>query len=308
MREDDVIAELLAAASAEAGPHLVRGPGDDAALLRPPPGHELVWSVDDHVEGVHFRPAWGWEAAGRKAAGAALSDLAASGAAPLGALLSLGLPRDVDPADLRALARGFGAKLRQAVCPLAGGNVTRSAGVRLSTSVLGAVPRGGGLWRDGARPGAELFVSGPLGLARAGLVWLEGGGALDEAALAPALDALLDPSPRLALGLRLGASEGVAALDLSDGLARDLPRLAAACGCAAQVDLGRVPGPPADVAARVAVDPIELAWEGGEDYELLVAGPAELEALGLVRIGRLIEGTPGAVEGGGAPGGYDPFA
>lgn len=304
MREDEAIDELLDAARPAAAAHVLRGPGDDAAALRPPAGQDLVWTVDDCAEGVHFRAGWGWEQAGRRAAAAALSDLAACGATPVGALLALSLPPGFAREDLRALGRGFGAKLAASGCPLVGGNVTRGPRVRLSTSILGAVPAGGGLWRDGAGPGAQLFVSGPLGLARAGLLWLEGGGSPDEPALASAIQALLDPTPRLELGALLRAHP-CAVLDLSDGLARDLPRLAKACGCAAEVELARLPAPDAELAMRVEQAPSSLAWLGGDDYELLVAGPPELASLGLAPFGRLVAGPPGEVRGADARGGYD---
>ncbi|MCA8920714.1 MAG: thiamine-phosphate kinase [Planctomycetes bacterium] len=307
MREDEVISVLLAAAQPVAGAGVLRGPGDDAAALRPPAGQDLAWTVDDHAEDVHFRAAWGWKAVGRKAAGAALSDLAASGASPVGALLALTLPAGFGRGDLVELGRGFGQKLAEAGCPLVGGNVTRGPRVQLSTSLLGAIPRGGGLWRDGAEAGAALFVSGPLGLARAGLLWLEAGGDRDDPALQPALRALLDPAPRFELGLAL-RDHSCAVLDLSDGLARDLPRLARACGCAADVELARVPAPTPALAERVGEAPSALAWVGGEDYELLVAGPPALEGLGLTRIGQLSAGAPGEVRGASGEAGYDPFA
>jgi len=299
--------DLLLGAVREAGapargPAVVRGPGDDAAVLRPPPGRELVWTVDDLVEGVHFRRAWlpdGWPAAGRKAAGASVSDLAAMGAEPLGALLALGLPTDAEASDVVAgLGRGLGAKLAAAGCPLLGGNVTRSAAAFLSVSALGSVAPGRAIARDGARPGDRLFVTGPLGLARVGLRWLLGGGDPAAAELGEAVGRLHDPPVRIAAGRALAGAPRVAGLDLSDGLARDLPRLLRASGVRAVVDSARLPGPPAALAARVGEEPAALAWVGGEDYELLVAGPPGLPGavgLDLIEVGRLEAGPPEVV-------------
>lgn len=307
MREEELVDELLAGAGdacaqASDGPGgggVVLGPGDDAALLAPPAGHTAAWSVDDHIEGVHFRAAWcSPRALGRKAVGAALSDLAAMGARPAGALLALGVPKGFGRNEARALGLGVGEKLSAARAALLGGNVARStAGLRVSVSVLGWVPAGRGLLRGRARTGDALFVSGTLGLARAGLLHLERGGDPREELFAPAVARLLDPEPRLALGETLAArGERVACMDLSDGLARDLPRLLAASGVAARVDAERLPGPPADLARALGETPAALAWVGGEDYELLVAGSHELEGCnGLRRIGCVVPGPPGAV-------------
>jgi len=294
--EDDLIAALLegarAAGATLTGGAVRLGPGDDAALLAPPAGHELAWTVDDHIEGIHFRRAWGLEAIGRKAAGAALSDLAAMGATPLGALLALHLPAELlsDSAGVARLARGFGRTLAEAGCPLAGGNVARHPhGLSLSTSALGAVPEGRALRRDAARPGDLLLVGGRLGQARLELAWLESG----RAGPTDLTDALLAPTPRFDLVPALRALSRAACLDLSDGLARDLPRLLRASGVAAVVDSGALPLPDEALAARLGVDPREAAWLGGEDYALLVAAPSPVE--GFVEIGRVVAGSPGQV-------------
>lgn len=302
MDEEELIARILCAVrdagAVTGGPHVVLGPGDDAALLTAPPGQELVWTVDDQVEGVHFRRAWGLEAVGRKAAGATLSDLAAMGACPLGALLSLTLPAKTPPEDALQLASGIGAKLAVAGCPLLGGNVTRGPALALSTSALGAVPAGGAWTRGAARAGDAVWVTGPVGLARAGLLWLERGGDPADGVMALAVTRLLDPRPRFDVARALAGAGRIAALDLSDGLARDLPRLLRASGLAARIDASLLPGPSAPVAARVGLDPAELAWVGGEDYELLLCGPPELEVRcpWLHPIGELVAGTPGQVE------------
>lgn len=333
MNEDALVALLLAevaaAGAATSAPHVAVGPGgDDAAVLRAAPDQDLVWTVDDHVEDVHFRAAWGWAAAGRKAVGACLSDLAAKGAAPLGALVSLHLPRGLGEEALRALARGLGAGLAACGCPLLGGNLTaHPERAAISTSALGAVPRGRARLRTTARPGDLLCVTGPLGLARAGLAWLEAGRAPDDPLAAAAIERLLAPRPRFDVARALAAADPdarVACMDLSDGLARDLPRLLRAAGVAATLDAGAIPGPDPALLAALGrqldqqpdqqldggLDPATAAWLGGEDYELLLAGPAELLGpLGLPVIGRIEAGPPGQVAGApGGAGGFDHFA
>lgn len=304
MREEELIEALLtrvrAAGGATGGPQVVVGPGDDAAVLSAPAGMELVWTVDDAVEDVHFRRAWGLAAAGHKAAAASLSDLAAMGALPLGALLALTVPAGTPLSTLEALGEGLGRALGRARCPLLGGNVTRGPALALSLSALGAAPRGRAFRRSAARSGETLWVSGRVGLARAGLLALEGGAsAASEELLRPARERLLSPVPRLDLVEGLRAAGVEAAMDLSDGLCRDLPRLLLASGLAARVDSARLPGPDPALAAAVGADPAELAWVGGEDYELLLTGPPDLDVrcptAGLRAIGELVSGTPGEV-------------
>ena len=304
--EESARIELVLSAARAAGARLsadsvALGPGDDAALLRPPPGHELVWSTDEQVEDVHFRRAWsewaGFGGLGAKAAGASLSDLAAMGAEPLGALLSLRLPPDLPPRALEELAGGVGEQLAAAGCPLVGGNLAQDPrGLGLTLDVLGHVPAGRAWLRSGARAGDHLFVSGTLGLARLGLSYLEGGGDPRDPAWRAPLQALVRPRPRLELARRLqqGARRPTAALDLSDGLARDLPRLALASGLQAELRGADLPGPPAELCAQLGIEPTRCALLGGEDYQLLLAGPAELSADGLIDVGRLVSGTPGA--------------
>ncbi len=313
---DRILAAARAAGAATAGPHVRLGPGDDAAVLAAPAGDDLVWTTDEQVEGVHFERAWaawrGWGAFGAKAAAASVSDLAAMGARPLGVLLSLGLPADVGEGEVEALAGGLGTKLAACDAPLLGGNLVRHPDrVWIGVTALGAVPAGRALRRDTAQADDRLFVSGSLGWARLGLQWLLTGGDPRDPALQPALGALLDPMPRLALGRALSSEPRVACLDLSDGLARDLPRLARASQLRAVIDPDRLPGPDPALAQRVGEGPRALAWRGGEDYQLLVAGPADLPLRhpDLLEVGRLERGPPGID----APGlielgGFDHFA
>lgn len=297
LNEAERVSTILAAAREAgarlAGGVLALGPGDDAAVLRVPPGDEAVWTTDDQLEGVHFRRAWcGFKDLGRKAVGASLSDLAAMGARPLAALVSVGLPPDVDAAAVADLGHGLGAKLAAHDCALAGGNVSASPLLTVCVSALGSLPPGSALRRDAGQPGDVLYVSGPLGNARLALLHLEAGGA-PEGPYAQAVQRLLDPTPRFDLAEALRASGRLACMDLSDGLAVDLPRLAQASGCAAHIE--SLPGPDPQLASDLGLDPSDLAWIGGEDYELLIAGPPALEALGLIPIGQLTDGEPGLI-------------
>lgn len=312
--EAELIGALLAGAEAagaqvRAGRGLLLGAGDDAALLRPGPGEDLAWSCDEQLEDVHFRRAWGealgFEVLGAKAAGASLSDLAAMGARPVGALLSLRLPPELQ-GIAGALGRGVGAQLAVAGCPLAGGNLARSERLGISLDVLGALPAGRGLLRSAALPGDALYVSGTLGLAACGLAWLEAGRDPQAPEAAAALAALLRPCPRLAAGQALLAFPRVACMDLSDGLAADLPRLARASGVRAEVELARLPG--ASEAELLGLEPGRLAWEGGEDYQLLIAGPEDLALeAGWVRIGVCVEGSGVYLDGAPGSAGFDHF-
>lgn len=247
----------------------VLGIGDDAALLRVPAGSELVLTTDALVEAVHFLPGAAPRALGHRALAVNLSDIAAMGAEPCWALLSLNLPT-VDESWLREFADGFGALARSHTVQLVGGNLSRGA-LSISVTLAGAVPSGSALRRDGARPGEALYLSGSVGDAACGLKLLRG----QVAAAADDGDYLQGrfeyPSPRTTLGLGL---RGVASacIDVSDGVYLDASRLLQASGCAASLAIESLPLSPA--LRRVLG---EQAWRGalggGEDYELCFTAP-----------------------------------
>lgn len=248
-----------------------RGPGDDAALVDVPAGETLVVSTDLSIEGIHFERAWlRWETVGFRAVTGALSDLAAMAARPLGILLSVALPPELDRDVLDALGAGAGRALAEAECPLLGGDLSRSPGpVMLDVVVLGSAARP--VPRSGARPGDEVWVTGELGgAALAVRQW--------QQALEPdprARRAFERPHARLAEARWLADEGEVRALiDLSDGLAGDAAQIGAASSVRVQIDLARVPlAPPlAEYSDRNAA--LRLALAGGEDYELLLAAPA----------------------------------
>ena len=253
-REFDAVRALLAQWGTTA-----IGIGDDGAVLDVPAGSRLVVSTDSTVEEVHFRPQWlTAEEIGWRATMAALSDLAAMGAAPLGVLLALTVPARWRAA-LGALAEGIGAAARAQGAPIVGGDVTDGDRLALAITVLGHTPRP--LSRAGAKPGDRLFVTGWLGGPGAALAAWERGGTPDAAARAR----FARPEARLAAGQWLAARGASAAIDLSDGLGGDAAHIAAASGARCVLDLDAIP-------CVAGVTPLE-ALASGEEYELLVAMP-----------------------------------
>jgi thiamine-monophosphate kinase len=288
--EFELIARLSGALG-EPGPGVTLGIGDDAALLAP----DLVVSTDLVVEDIHFRRATtGLGDLGWKALAVAVSDLAAMGAAPAGAVVGLALGADWTEDDAVAIYAGLGECARDCGCPVVGGDVSRAATLMLAVTVFGraAAPA----TRSGARVGDVLAVTGSLGGSEAGRLLLEVG-AEESAAAAALAHRHRRPVPRVADG-RLLASYVHAMLDVSDGVASDARRLADASGVCVEVDLDALPIQPGvdEVAAARGVVPGVFAATGGEDYELLVALPEAAFATStvpLTRIGRIIEGPAG---------------
>jgi thiamine-monophosphate kinase len=256
-------------ALATSDPRVILGIGDDAAILAAT-GEPLVWTIDAAVDGVHFRRAWmSLEDVGYRATMAAASDLAAMGATPLALLAGLVLPSAFDDADLDALVAGQRAAADAIGAPLVGGNLARGGELSITTTALGRTPSP--LTRSGARAGDAVAIAGPVGLAGAGLLAAER--RLATTGAAPAVAAFRRPRARIAEGL---AARGVAraAIDVSDGLAHDLAQLARASDVVAELDASRLVGASLAAAAReLAVDPLELALHGGEDYALVIALP-----------------------------------
>ncbi|MBF6590980.1 MAG: thiamine-phosphate kinase [Ktedonobacterales bacterium] len=295
----------------ESRPDVVLGVGDDAAVLDIGVGRQLVATCDAQVEGQHFRLGAASPAEiGHKALAVNLSDIAAMGAEPLWALISLLLPRGLAVETLDGIYAGMRALARRFDIALVGGNIAATAGpLAIDLTLLGSCPRGAAVTRAGGRPGDTLLVVGTLGAAAAGL--LAAGGALAPGSVAPetlerARRALAAPTPLVAEGRALAATGAVTAmLDVSDGLAADLGHLCERSGVGAEIVAAAVPiDPAADAIARaVGGDPLALALAGGEDYALLCAvRPGEIErARAAVRatggeahvIGALTEPTEG---------------
>ena len=272
LSEDELIARYFAPIAGAAGLALK----DDVARLTPPPGRDLVLTVDALVAGVHFFAHDPPEAIAAKSLRVNLSDLAAKGATPLGFLLALALPADVSPAWLEAFARGLGEDARTYGCPLLGGDTVKTPGpLTLSITAFGSVAPGSMPVRTQARPGDLLYVSGTIGDAALGLALRRGGGpALAPAHRAHLLDRYLLPQPRL--GLAAALKHAHAAMDVSDGLVGELAKMLRASAVAGELDLRVVPLSDA-ARAWIAAEPdaIEIAATGGDDYEVLAAVPPE---------------------------------
>jgi thiamine-monophosphate kinase len=263
---------------------LARHPGafgldDDAAILSPPPGHEMVLKTDAIVGGMHFFPSDPADAVARKALRVNLSDLAAKGAKPAGFLLSLILPKGVSSKWLADFARGLGTDAEHYRCPLMGGDTDRTNGpVTIAISAFGTLPAGTMVRRSGAKVGDRVVVSGTIGDAALGLKLRQAPAnakqwKLDAAMRKHLLGRYLVPEPRNALAeaLRVHAS---AAMDVSDGLAGDLAKLCRASGVAAEINVARVPLSPAARKALVADGKlIETILTGGDDYEVVATVP-----------------------------------
>ena len=265
--------------------------GDDAALLEP--GTELlVWTVDVQVEHVHFERRWlGWDELGYRATMAAASDLAAMAAQPRGVLGSLVLPAETTDAELGALCAGQAQACDELGTALIGGNLARGGELSITTTVLGAARKP--LCRVGARPGDQIALAGPVGMAGAGLALLQRGlahGSPATGARAAALHAWRRPIARIAEGRRV-AELGSSAIDLSDGLACDAARVVRASSAAGMplcmvLEAKPLLGPELrELGAELGVSPIELALHGGEDYALLVTLPPGDTPQGFVRVG-----------------------
>jgi thiamine-monophosphate kinase len=281
-------------------PSVVLGVGDDAALLAPASGHEIVVSVDMLVAGRHFLADADPEKLGHKTLAVNLSDLAAMGATPRWALLAGALP-DSDPAWVAAFARGFYAEAGAYGVDLVGGDTTRGP-LNLCVTILGEVPAGQALMRSGAKLGDDIYVSGSLGDAALAVAAMLGRTTLAADALMACRARLDMPVPRIALGLTL---RGVAnaAIDVSDGLTGDLGHILERSRVGAVVDLAAIPRSPtlaAMLAGPERVTALGCLLAGGDDYELCFTASSAVAtriqqiaaevALPLARIGSITTG------------------
>jgi len=267
---------------------LLRGIGDDCAVLQVPHSHQLLVTTDLSLEGVHFRREWHPpESVGHRCLARGLSDIAAMGGEPLAAFLSLALPANLPQRWIDGFLRGFLALAKKFRVPLAGGDTSQSpAGVLADIVVVGSVPKSTAVLRSGARPGDSLYVTGELG----------GSAQLLERLLRGSLKkpqprrypAHFFPTPRLAAGRALRVRKlAVAMIDLSDGLSTDLRHLCDESGVGARIYAEKLPvtGGPAN---------LRFALHGGEDYELLFAArgkvPARIADVPVTRIGEITRG------------------
>jgi thiamine-monophosphate kinase len=293
--ELDLIRQIRARSGHIRSTALHLGIGDDCALLRPRPGEELAVTTDLSIAGRHFRLDWHPpQSVGHRALARGLSDLAAMGARPIAAFLSLGLPRELTiarsrrPPWVQSFFDGLLALAAAHKTPLAGGDLAESPIPVADIVLIGAVPRGKALLRSTARPGHILYVTGTLGGAAAALAKLA---ELHPRRIPKKLEAELNPhlypQPRIAQGQWLVRhSVASAAIDISDGLSTDLTHLCEESGVAAEVDAALLPIHPAATLAQ--------ALNGGEDYELLFTAPSnaripkKIAGVSITKIGRIV--------------------
>lgn len=292
------------------------GIGDDAALLQPPRGHEVVVTTDTLIEGRHFPNDTDPQAVGWKALAVNLSDLAAMGAEPRWFTLALTL-RMADPEWLAGFAAGLGAMAREAGIALVGGDTTQGA-LSITVTAMGTVPAGKAIRRSGAKVGDAICVTGTLGDAalalRLGQGEAGGRGEARSADLEHLRARLNRPVPRVAVGAALRGLAH-AAIDLSDGLAGDLSHILVASGVGAEVRTTKLPMSPAFKNLSEPDARVELQVAGGDDYELCICLPAEDVAklrkrldLPLTEIGRIVKGKAlGFLDGKGKKLSIEPF-
>jgi thiamine-monophosphate kinase len=257
------------------------GLSDDAAIVTPPPGCDLVVTTDGVIAGVHFFPDDAPDMIARKVLRMNLSDLAAKGAKPVGFLMSVALPAASDEAWIAAFVAGLGGDVERYGCPLLGGDTDHTPGpLSVTIAAFGVVPQGRMVRRATAKAGDLVVVTESIGDAALGLMLRRDQSLAQRWRLSDVQKSHLEqryllPEPRNALAdaVLLNAS---AAMDVSDGLAGDLAKLCRASGVAAEIDIARVPLSDAARAA-LATDPalIETVLTGGDDYEIVLTLPPE---------------------------------
>ncbi|HEX9706047.1 MAG TPA: thiamine-phosphate kinase [Steroidobacteraceae bacterium] len=281
---------------------VLQGVGDDGALVAGPPDGTLVFALDTIVEGVHFPAGFDARFVGHRALAVSLSDLAAMGAEPAWALLGLTLPAAAEH-WLTGFSAGLDALARRYNVALVGGDTTRGP-LTATVTLAGTVPPGQAIYRDGARAGDDLWVSGTPGDAAAGLAILQGRLQAQGRAREALLGRFQLPQARVALGIALRGI-ATACIDISDGLAGDLEKLCKASGVGADIESRELPLSAglcsvAGLEARLA-----FALGGGDDYELLfTAAPADRARIAaldagavLRRIGAVSEASGVRVDG-----------
>ncbi len=297
---------------APGGTAVVAGIGDDCAVLRVPPGHDLLVTTDFTIENVHFRRDWHPpELVGRRCLTRGLSDLAAMGGEPRAAFLSLAVAGTVPQKWIDRFLRGLLDLAREFKVPLAGGDTAQSpAGIQADIVVVGSVPRGKAVLRSGAKPGEHIYVTGELGGSAAALARLARTKPVRAEHLPRASERSAErfsqrisgrssrqsgPQARVAVGQSL-RRRGLASakIDLSDGLSTDLDHICQESHVGAEIEAQAIPRALAGLTKRRVA--LELALHGGDDYELLftsaAAVPAQIAGVRVTRIGRIVP-SPG---------------
>jgi thiamine-monophosphate kinase len=281
--ERKLIASIRRLASRGSNKAVTRGIGDDCAILRPSPGHELLVTTDFSIENVHFRRNWHpARAVGHRCLARGLSDIAAMAGEPLACFLSLGLPPRIPQRWADEFLEGMILLAKQHRVQLAGGDVSAAPQVTADIVVTGQVPQGKAILRSGARPGDRIFVTGELGHSAAVLKCLFAGKRIRPSTSARHFF----PQPRLEVGSWL-RQRGLATsmIDLSDGLSVDLAHIGDESRVSAAINAAQIP------VARDAT--LDLALHGGEDYELLFTAspktriPKTIRGVKITEIGRI---------------------
>ena len=283
---------------------VVTGIGDDCAVLRVPPGHELLVTTDFTIEKVHFRREWHRpELVGRRCLTRGLSDIAAMGGEPLAAFLSLAVPRDVPQKWVDRFLKGLLDLAREFKVPLAGGDTAQSAGgIQADIVVVGSVPKGKAVLRSGAKAGDQIYVTGELGGSAADLARLMESKAAGAKHFRQS-HMLSRPLPRVAVGRWL-RQRGVASamIDVSDGLSTDLEHICEESHVGAEIEAEAIPRAQVGSGGQVGRGEkelgrkrvsLELALHGGDDYELLFTSsatiPFKIAGVPVTRIGRITQ-------------------
>lgn len=281
---------------------IVRGIGDDCAVMTPPAGFDLVMTADALIEGVHFRHEWtDWGRLGWKSFAVSLSDLAAMAAAPAGFLVTLGLKSDTTVEEVLEFYDGAAAVIGLYRAPIVGGDIVAAPHTSISVTAFGYTEHGKAVTRSGAKPGDDLWVTGTLGDAAAGLRLLQLG---EPKASVTFYSRHTRPVPWLPMSWMVAQAGIVSAMiDVSDGLAGDLAHICDESGVGAVIEESEIPMHPdlAPLGERFGWDPLDLALFGGEDYELLMAVEPgadrvmaaiqeEVSPPMLTRIGRIVDG------------------
>lgn len=285
-------------------PHLVLGRGDDCGVL--PASTELCVSSDLFLEDQHFRTRYfSPEDIGYKALAVSISDIAAMGAKPLAFGMDLMIPADVPGEFWEKFFSGMSQIARQNDLALVGGDLSRAEKIGVSITIYGQPGSGGRfVQRENCKPGDILFLSGDMGLARAGLMALEASGPEAAKALPSATAAHLRPKPKVLIGTLLNAAGVKSMMDVSDGLARDLPRLVGPeLGASLDIREDMLHPEVIEFANAINADPVNLAIQGGEDYALVGAADfldlkSKIESVPGIRVIGKVTDTPGLIVNG----------
>lgn len=287
--EHALIATIRRLAQTSRNRSVLRGVGDDCALLSPQPGFELLVTTDLSIEDVHFRRAWHpARSVGHRCLARGLSDIAAMGGEPLACFLSLGLPPKLPEKWLDEFLSGLMALARRWKVELAGGDVSSAAQIFADIIVVGQVPAGQAILRSGAKPGDRIFLTGQLGGSTAILRRLFAGKHVRPST--PSRHFF--PEPRLEIARVLRKRRlATSMIDLSDGLSIDLAHLCEESRVTAQISAAKIPIAPGAN--------LELGLHGGEDYELLFTArsstkvPKQIAGISITQIGSMHGATAG---------------